>query len=170
MLAYESGVTNTVDPLAGSYFVEALTDRMEREAVEYIQRIDDMGGMIEAIAAGFPQKEIADAAYRYQRQLEDGSKTLVGVNRYVSDEDNKPEILKIGEDIEHGQVERLRRIRSERDEQRVQRSFDALRKGAEAGDNLIPLMLESVRAYASVGEISKALIPVFGIYRETSVF
>jgi methylmalonyl-CoA mutase N-terminal domain/subunit len=170
VLAHESGVTNTVDPLGGSYFVEALTDRVEREALDYIERIDDMGGMIEAIAAGFPQKEIADAAYRYQRQLEEGVKKVVGVNEHVTDEGKRPEILKIGEEIEKRQCERLQRVRAERDEARVRRSFDALRKGAEEGENLIPLMLEAVRSYASVGEISKALIPVFGTYRETSVF
>jgi len=170
VLAHESGVTNTADPLGGSYFVEALTDRVEREALDYIQRIDDMGGMIEAIAAGFPQKEIADAAYRYQRQLDDGSKTVVGVNKYVNDEESRPEILKIGEDIEKSQRARLQRIKTERDEQRAQRAFEALRKGAEGDANLIPLMLEAVRAYGSVGEISAALIPVFGTYRETSVF
>jgi methylmalonyl-CoA mutase N-terminal domain/subunit len=170
VLAHESGVTSNADPLGGSYFVEALTDRVEQQALDYIQRIDDMGGMIEAIAAGFPQKEIADAAYRYQRQTDEGSKIVVGVNKYVSDEGKRPEILKIGEDIEQQQRARLQRVKAERDEQRVQRSFDALRKGAEEGANLMPLMLESVRAYASVGEISKALIPVFGIYRETSVF
>jgi methylmalonyl-CoA mutase N-terminal domain/subunit len=170
ILAEESGVTNTIDPLAGSYFVEALTDRMEREAMAYINRIDDMGGMIEAIAAGFPQKEIADAAYHYQRQLDDGRKTVVGVNKYVSEDDGRPEILQIGADVAARQLERLKRVKEERDEKRVRQALEALQDGARDGANLIPLMLEAVRTYASVGEVSMALIPVFGAYRETSVF
>jgi methylmalonyl-CoA mutase N-terminal domain/subunit len=169
IIAEESGVTNTIDPLAGSYFVEALTDRMERDAMDYIQRIDDMGGMIAAIAAGFPQKEIADAAYRYQRQVDEGAKTIVGVNRYEVDERTRVDTLKIGDDMEQAQLERLMRVKQERDNEHVTRALDALRQGAENGANLIPLMLEAVRGYASVGEVCQALVPVFGTYRETSV-
>jgi methylmalonyl-CoA mutase N-terminal domain/subunit len=170
ILAEESGVTNTVDPLAGSYFVEALTNRMERDAMDYIDSIDDKGGMIEAIAEGFPQKEIADAAYHYQRQLDRGTKTVVGVNKYVSENDGRPEILQIGAEMAERQVARLRRVREERDDRRFNQSIEALQEGARGDANLIPLLLEAVRAYASVGEISMALIPVFGAYRETSVF
>jgi methylmalonyl-CoA mutase N-terminal domain/subunit len=169
IIAEESGVTNTIDPLAGSYFVEALTDRMERDALDYIRRIDEMGGMIAAIAAGFPQKEIADAAYRYQRQIDERDKIIVGVNRYEVQSDSRPEILKVGEEMELAQRARLDGIKDKRDGERVGRALAALRAGAEQDENLIPLMLEAVRAYASVGEVCQALVPVFGSYRETSV-
>ena len=169
IIAEESGAANTVDPLAGSYFVEALTDKMEADALDYIRRIDEMGGMISAIAAGFPQKEIADAAYRYQRQTDKGEKIIVGVNRYEAAENRKLEILKIGELTEREQTERLQRVRDERDELRVEAALAALRLGAEESTNLIPLMLDAVREYASVGEVCQALVPVFGVYRETSV-
>jgi methylmalonyl-CoA mutase N-terminal domain/subunit len=169
ILAEESGVVNTVDPLGGSYFVEALTDRVEQEALDYIERIDAMGGVIPAIELGFPQKEIADAAYRYQRQLDAGEKIIVGVNKYEMREDRRPETLKIGEETELEQVERLKRVRRERDAERHEKSLRELTLGAERGENLIPLMLNAVRAYATVGEVCKALIPVFGTYRESSV-
>ncbi len=169
ILAEEAGVAHTVDPLAGSYFVEALTDRIEREAEQYIDRIDRMGGIVAAIEAGFPQKEIADASYRYQRQLEDGAKIVVGVNRYVMEERSRPEILRIGSDVEREQLERLAQVKSRRDDRELKEGLDALREGAEGGANLIPLMLRCVRAYGTVGEISAALIPVFGTYREVSV-
>jgi len=169
IIAEESGVANTVDPLAGSYFVESLTDRIEREATDYIRKIDEMGGIVDAIDAGFPQKEIADAAYRYQRQVDEGSKTIVGVNKYVRDDEKRPELLRIGEEMERGQLERLRRVKAERDNDQVERCLDALAKAGRNGDNLIPLMLDAVRAYATVGEVCKSLVPVFGTYRETSV-
>jgi methylmalonyl-CoA mutase N-terminal domain/subunit len=169
ILAEESGVANTVDPLAGSYFVEALTDRVEREALDYIRRIDEMGGMTAAIAAGFPQKEIADAAYRYQKQTDAGEKTIVGVNRYETDTDAKPELLQITDEMERAQIERLARLKERRDAARVATALAALARGAGSGENLIPLMLEAVRAYATVGEVCGALIPVFGTYRETTV-
>jgi methylmalonyl-CoA mutase N-terminal domain/subunit len=169
ILAEESGVINTVDPLAGSYFLESLTNRIEREAMEYIRRIDEMGGVIAAIERGFPQKEIADASYRYQRQLDQGEKTIVGVNKYEMKEDRRPEILKIGEETERGQVDRLTRLKEQRDDARHAQALKALKRGAESGENLIPLMLDAVRAYATVGEVCEALVPVYGTYRETSV-
>jgi methylmalonyl-CoA mutase N-terminal domain/subunit len=169
VLAEESGVANTVDPLGGSYFVEALTDRMERDALDYIERIDRMGGIVAAIEAGFPQKEIADASYRYQRQVDDGTKTVVGVNRYLQEEGRRPETLKIGADVERDQLARLARVKASRDAGRVDSDLDALARGAAAGENLMPLILRAVRGYASVGEISAALVPVFGRYREVSV-
>jgi methylmalonyl-CoA mutase N-terminal domain/subunit len=169
VLAEESGVTNTVDPLGGSYFVEALTDRVESDALDYIRRIDEMGGIISAIEAGFPQKEIADASYRYQQQVDHGSKTVVGVNRYRMKDGERPETLKIPEEMERSQLDRLRKLRDERDEDKVRQALVALRQGAEGDANLIPLMLEAVREYATVGEVCAALVPVFGTYRETSV-
>jgi methylmalonyl-CoA mutase N-terminal domain/subunit len=169
ILAEESGVTNTVDPLGGSYFVEALTDRMERDAMRYIERIDAMGGMIAAIEAGFPQKEIADASYHYQRQVDDVTKTVVGVNRFTSEERSKPDILRIGEEVEREQLARLASVRARRDAGRLAADLERLQEAARGGDNLIPLILQAVRDYATVGEICQALIPVFGTYREVSV-
>jgi methylmalonyl-CoA mutase N-terminal domain/subunit len=169
ILAEESGVANTVDPLAGSYFVEALTDRMQAEAEEYIRRIDEMGGIVAAIETGFPQKEIADASYRYQRQVDEGVKTIVGVNKYRMDGEARPEILKIGDSMEREQLARLARLKNERDAGRIERALRDLRRAAEGDDNLLPPMLEAARAFATVGEMSSALVPVFGVYREASV-
>jgi methylmalonyl-CoA mutase N-terminal domain/subunit len=169
IIAEESGVTNTIDPLGGSYFVEALTDRVERDALSYIERIDQMGGMIAAIERGFPQKEIADASYHYQRQTDRGEKTIVGVNKYAGDKGSRLEILKIGEDMERAQLERLAAVKARRDEAALQRGLQALQRAASSGENLIPIMLECVRAYGTVQEISQALVPVFGTYQEVSV-
>jgi methylmalonyl-CoA mutase, N-terminal domain len=169
IIAEESGVTNTVDPLGGSYFVEALTDRTEQEAWSYIQRIDEMGGIVAAIERGFPQKEIADASYRYQRQVDQGAKTIVGVNKYEQSDESKPELLRIGPEVESRQIERLRRVRAERDATRASEALRALARAGESGDNVLPPMLDAVRCYASVGEICRSLIPVFGTYQETSV-
>jgi len=170
IIAEESGAANTIDPLAGSYFVEALTDKMEREATDYIDRIDRMGGIVAAIEAGFPQKEIADASYKYQRQIDDGTKTVVGVNKFVSaDTGPRPDILRIGHDVEEGQLARLARIKQERDGKELESTLAALAQAAHASDNLLPRILDCVRAYGTVGEISRALIPAFGTYREVSV-
>jgi len=169
ILAEESGVTNTVDPLGGSYFVEALTDKVERDALAYIERIDQMGGMIEAIERGFPQKEIADASYHYQRQVDGGEKTIVGVNKYATSGERRTEILKIGDDVERAQLARLEQVKARRDEPRLRRDLAALTQAAATGDNLIPFMLACVRNYGTVQELSQALVPVFGTYREVSV-
>ncbi len=169
ILAEESGVTNTVDPLAGSYFVESLTNRVEREALDYIEKIDEMGGIIAAIETGFPQREIAEASYKYQQQVESGEKTIVGVNKYEVTEESNVEILRVGEKVEHEQLDRLGKLKGERAGDRVRQTLDALARGADAGENLIPLMLDAVRAYATVGEVSRCLVPAFGTYREVSV-
>jgi methylmalonyl-CoA mutase N-terminal domain/subunit len=169
ILAEESGVVNTIDPLGGSYFVEALTDKVERDALAYIERIDAMGGMIAAIERGFPQKEIADAAYHYQRQVDRGDKTIVGVNRYASEAGDKPDVLQIGDEVERAQLRRLAEVKSRRDEASLRTHLEALRRAAETGENLIPSMLACVRDYGTVQEISQALVPVFGTYREVSV-
>jgi methylmalonyl-CoA mutase N-terminal domain/subunit len=169
IIAEESGVGNTTDPLGGSYFVEALTDRVEREALDYIDRIDRMGGIVAAIESGYPQKEIADAAYHYQRQLDDHDKTVVGVNKYTMEHADRPELLRIGPEVESEQLEGLGAVRARRDEQRLAKDLRALREAAESGANLIPPMLQCVRDYGTVGEISAALVPVFGTYREVSV-
>jgi methylmalonyl-CoA mutase N-terminal domain/subunit len=169
ILAEESGVTNTIDPLGGSYFVEALTDRVESDALAYILRIDAMGGMIAAIERGFPQKEIADAAYHYQRQVDRGEKTIVGVNRYASEAGEKLDILQIGDEVERAQLLRLAEVKVGRDDASLRAHLEALRRAAETGENLIPPMLACVRDYGTVQEISQALVPVFGTYREVSV-
>jgi methylmalonyl-CoA mutase N-terminal domain/subunit len=169
VIADESGVTNTIDPLGGSYFVEALTDRIEREANDYIERIDKMGGMIGAIERGFPQKEIADASYHYQRQVDSGDKTIVGVNKHAIDDERRTEILKIGEGVERAQLARLAKVRGERDNAKLKHDLDALARAAASGENLIPLMLACVRNYGTVQEVSQALVPAFGTYREVSV-
>jgi len=169
IIAEESGVTNTIDPLGGSYFVEALTDKIEREALSYIERIDQMGGMIAAIERGFPQKEIADASYHYQRQVDRREKTIVGVNAYAIDDERATEILKIGEGVERAQLARLAQVKADRDEAQLKRDLQALAAAAASGENLIPPMLACVRNYGSVQELSQALVPVFGTYREVSV-
>jgi len=169
IIADESGVTNTIDPLGGSYFVEALTDRVERDALAYIERIDAMGGMIGAIERGFPQKEIADASYHYQRQVDRGEKSIVGVNTYTIEGERRTETLKIGDDVERAQLARLAQVKARRDETRLRRDLAALAQAAATGENLIPFMLACVRNYGTVQELSQALVPVFGTYREVSV-
>ncbi len=169
ILAEESGLANSIDPLGGSYLIERLTAEMEEGALDYIRKIDAMGGIVAAIEKGFPQKEIADAAYKYQIQVDSGEKTIVGVNKYAVEDDRKPEILKIHADIERDQVRRLTEVRRSRDASRHARALEALRLGAEGDRNLMPLILEAVRAHATVGEICGAMKSVFGEYREQSV-
>jgi len=169
ILAEESGVTHTVDPLGGAYFVEALTDRMEAGAVDYLRRIDELGGVIAAIDSGFFQREIAEASYRYQAEVEQGIRTIVGVNKYEMPDASRHEFLRVDDDVERRQLERLVRLRRERDPAAIARALEALPRAAAGGDNLLPFMLDAVRAYATVGEICRALVPVFGTYREASV-
>ncbi len=169
IIAEESGIANVIDPLAGSYFVEYLTNKMEEEAFKYIDKIDKMGGIIKAIEAGYPQREISDAAYHYQRQLEKGEKVVVGVNKYVMKEDIKIPLLKIGEEVEEAQKERLRRLRQKRDNNRVQRSLKDLRGAATTNENLMYYILECVKAYATLGEIMGTLREVFGEYKDPGI-
>jgi methylmalonyl-CoA mutase N-terminal domain/subunit len=169
IIAEESGVTNTIDPLGGSYFVEALTDRVEKDAIAYIERIDQMGGMIAAIERGFPQKEIADASYHYQRQVDQGDKTIVGVNKHAIGGERRTEILTIGDEVEHAQLARLKRVKADRDEAQLRRDLAALAGAAAGRENVIPFMLACVRNYGTVQELSQALVPVFGTYREVSI-
>jgi len=137
--------------------------------MDYIDRIDQMGGIVASIEAGFPQKEIADAAYRYQRQVDDGAKVVVGVNRYAMAPSGRPATLKIDADVEREQLSRLARVKTSRDDARLKTDLVALRQAAGEGENLIPFMLQAVRDYATVGEVCAALIPVFGTYREVAV-
>jgi methylmalonyl-CoA mutase N-terminal domain/subunit len=178
ILAHESGVADVADPLGGSYFVESLTSEMEKNAFEYFAKLDAMGGMVKAIEQGFPQKEIAEASYAYQRAVEAREKIIVGVNNYRIDE-KQPPILYIGESVREMQTAKLKRLRSARSNDAVERSLNALRRAAEQepqanGDgissaNTMPYLLDCVRAYATVGEIAEALEQVFGSYREVSI-
>jgi len=169
IIAHESGVTNTVDPLAGSYFVERLTKDMEDAAYAYFEKLDSMGGMVNAIERGYPQKEIADASYEYARACEKKDKIIVGVNEFAQEEDRSPEILYIGENVEKEQVASLKELRRTRDKDRVQRSLDVVRKTAEGRDNMMYPILEAVKAYATLGEICDAMRDVFGEYREPEI-
>ncbi len=166
IVAYESGVTNTIDPLAGSYFVEAMTDRIEKEAEDYIKRIDAMGGMIKAIEDGFVQMEIQKAAYEFEKQVESGKYTVVGVNKFRVKEDEEPELLKIDIKVQEDQIEFLNKVRKDRDESKVQESLKKLKIAAEGSDNLMPPIIEAVKTYASVGEICNTMRAVFGEYKE----
>jgi methylmalonyl-CoA mutase N-terminal domain/subunit len=166
IIAHESGVTNTVDPLGGSYFVEALTNRMEAGVEEYLRRIDALGGVIPAIRAGFFQREIADSAYRYQREVDAKERIVVGVNEYVVDEPPQIPIHKITPEGEQRHLERLARVRRERDNVAVGERLEALRVAADRRENLMPYLMEAVRAYATLGEICQLLRTVWGEHRE----
>jgi methylmalonyl-CoA mutase N-terminal domain/subunit len=171
IIACETGVANTIDPLAGSYFVEALTNRLEKEAYDYFERIESMGGVVKAIDRGFFQKEISDAAYAYQKKIEQEKAVVVGVNEYVV-EDEKIEIpiLKIDPEVERVQVERVKALRARRDNGLVKRRLEALRKTAASGDNLMPAIVEAARAYVTLGEMIDVLKSVFGEYKERPIF
>jgi methylmalonyl-CoA mutase N-terminal domain/subunit len=169
LLAYESGAANTVDPLGGSYFVEALTDEIERQAEKYFKQIEALGGVIPAIEANFFQKEIADSAFRYQQELEQKRRLVVGVNEFTVDEATPIEILRIDPKLESEQVARVREVRKKRDQARCSNALNSLRKAAAGTDNLMPHILEAVRAYATEGEIMNTMIEVFGIYTERAV-
>jgi methylmalonyl-CoA mutase N-terminal domain/subunit len=171
IIAHEIGVVNTIDPLAGSYFIEALTDRMEKEAEVYFEKIDALGGVIPAIEAGFFQREIADAAYRYQQELDRGEKIIVGVNDFVeTDEQIEIPLLSISPEVEVKQRKRLAEVRASRDRQKVLEKLDALRQAGMDGANLIPYLIECTQAYVTLGEMCNALAEVFGIYEEPAVF
>jgi methylmalonyl-CoA mutase N-terminal domain/subunit len=168
IIAYESGVTNTADPLGGSYFVETLTNEVDSGAREYIRKIDALGGMVAAIERSYPQREIAEASYRYQQAVDRKEKIIVGVNEYVSEE--KPlEVLQIDENVARRQEERLRKLRAERSGEEVRRRLDKLRHAAEGTENLMPHLYEAVKAYATLGEICDALRAVFGAYEEVAI-
>jgi len=170
ILAEETGVALTIDPLGGSYFLETLTDAMEAAALEYIRTIDAMGGMIRAIDTGYPQKEIADAAYRYQLMDDRGEKVVVGVNRYVMAETRAIAYLKIDDAVELEQIERVRRFKASRDMAKVEKRLGQLADACREGRNVMPVLLEAVKDYASLGEISDVYRQVFGLYREPIIF
>lgn len=168
IIAHETGVTNTVDPLGGSYFLEKLTNEVEQGAWKYIEKIDSLGGMIPAIERSYPQREIADASYRYQSEVDRKERIIVGVNDYVTPE--KPlDVLQIDESVRGRQVERLAKVRAERSNEQVQRCLSNLRKAAEGTENLMPPIYDAVKAYATVGELCDVLREVFGAYEEVAI-
>ena len=171
VLAYETGVSNTVDPLGGSYFVEDLTRRLEEEAESYFERIEAHGGVIPAIEASFMQKEIADAAFRHQQELEQRRRVVVGVNEFTGgNEVEDIQILRISPELEQEQVQRVGEVRRRRDAARAERALAAIRSAAaDPGENLMPHILEAVRAYCTEGEIMGAMVDVFGLYTERAV-
>ena len=179
IIAYESGVTHTVDPLGGSYFLEALTLEMEKGAQDYFSKLDAMGGMVKAIERGYPQKEIAEASYQFQRAAEAKEKIIVGLNEFVVEEES-PHILYIDESVARQQSAKLKALRARRSNDEVQRRLDALKKIAAqeprvvANENIspantMPYIIDAVRAYATVGEICEALRAVYGTYTEVSI-
>ncbi len=171
VIAHETGVTNTVDPLGGSYFIEKLTDEMEAAAYDYFSRIDELGGMVAAIEENFPQREIADAAFSYQAKLQSKEKIMVGVNDFQLDDDEQIPTLKVDRELEAKQVRRVERTREQRDEAAVEQTLEALRREAGQPDsNLMHPILEAARARASVGEMVAAMQEVFGTYTETPVY
>ena len=170
LIAEETNTTLTIDPLGGAYYLEALTDRMEAAALDYIARIDAMGGMVRAIDAGFPQKEIADAAYRYQLMDDRGEKVVVGVNKYAMREERPISYLRIDESVELEQIEKVRRFKASRDPARVERRLKQVAEACRDGRNVMPVLVDAVKDYASLGEISDVYRQVFGLYREPIIF
>jgi len=167
IIAHESGVVDTVDSLAGSYSVEALTNEMEESAMEYIDKIDAMGGVIDAIENGFLQREIADSAYKYQQEIDNKERILVGVNDYTVEEDWVPlKPLRIPPDVEAEQLARLQEVKRKRNNAKVKSVLDKLHDAAERGENLMPTIIEAVKAYATLGETVNVLREIFGEYRE----
>ncbi len=166
IVAHESGVTNTIDPLAGSYYVEALTDQIEKEAEEYISKIDAMGGVIAAIEAGYIQTEIQKSAYRFNQEMERGERIIVGQNKFQEKEEQKKDLLKIDEKVQRDQVEFLNKIRAQRNNTEIEQKITALKNAAQGESNLMPFILDAVKSYASIGEICNAMREVFGEYKE----
>ncbi len=170
VLAYETNVTNVVDPLGGSYYIESLTDEMEREAESYFAQIAEYGGVIEAIEAGFFQREIAEASYRYQRSIETKDRVIVGVNAFVKDESAPIELLKITEETEREQAGAVREVRDRRDASLVPMALERLQAAcADPNDNLMPHLIDCVNAYCTEGEIVEAMAQVYGRYTEAAV-
>jgi methylmalonyl-CoA mutase N-terminal domain/subunit len=170
IIAEETGAALTIDPLGGSYYLESLTDRMEAAALDYIAKIDALGGMVRAIDTGYPQKEIADAAYRYQLMEDRGERVTVGVNKYVMRDEKPINYLRIGESVEREQVEEVRRFKASRDTARVARRLGQLAEACRGGANVMPVLIDAVKDYVSLGEISDVYRQVFGLYREPIIF
>jgi len=169
IIAYESGVADTVDPLAGSYYIEWLTDKMEQQAEEYFRRIEELGGVIPAIHKNFFQTEIANAAYKYQREIDSNKRFIIGVNKFQSEKFELPELLAIEEAVSEHQINRLNEIKKNRDNEKVNILLTKLKEAAKGTENLIPYILDAVKEYTSIGEIIEALKEVFGVYREKQI-
>jgi methylmalonyl-CoA mutase, N-terminal domain len=167
--ALETGVTNTIDPLGGSYFVEALTDELERQAYEYFKQIEDLGGVVKAIEEGFQMREIADASARYQREVEGQQRYIVNVNAFEPKDEKDVETHRVSQEVGENQLKRLEELKQRRDNEQVDKCLDAIKKAAQDGENTMYPVIEAVRAYATVGEISSAMQEVYGTYRETPV-
>ncbi|MDY6970951.1 MAG: methylmalonyl-CoA mutase family protein [Thermodesulfobacteriota bacterium] len=170
IIAEESGVANTIDPLGGSYFVEALTNQIEEEALEIIQRIDDMGGMLAAIERNYPQQEIADAAYHYQRQIEKNEKSVVGVNKYVVEEEIPVDTLEIDEKLEKAQIEKVNRVKEGRDNRKVRDALDSVGDACAGDKNLMRPIVEAVKAYATLQEVCDVFRDAFGEYKDPGIY
>jgi methylmalonyl-CoA mutase N-terminal domain/subunit len=171
IIAHESGVVNTVDPLAGSYYVEYLTSRIEEKATKYIEQIDDMGGAVASIEKGFMQREIVESAYRFQKEVEAKKLTIVGVNEFVTEEETPIKLLQIDPEIEKKLVERLKQVKKQRNQAKTEETLNKLRRAAEKEDaNLMPFILQAVKEYATLGEICDTLRGVFGEYKPPSIF
>jgi methylmalonyl-CoA mutase N-terminal domain/subunit len=170
VIAHETGVTNTIDPLGGSYFVEALTDEIEAKAYEYFARIDELGGMVEAVKQNFPQREIADASYELQGEIDKGRRIVVGVNQYTEGDDDQHPILRIDPALERKQIGRIQAVKARRDAESVELALADVRAAAGADRNLMPLLVDAARVHATEGEIVAALQDVWGAYTETPVF
>jgi methylmalonyl-CoA mutase N-terminal domain/subunit len=170
VLAHESGITNTVDPLGGSYYVERLTDEMEARANKYFKEIERRGGVLKCIRDGYFQREIADSAALYQKEIEDGVRDVIGVNLFETGEKPRIEVLKIDPEVERRQIERLNEVKARRDESRVERTLEALRKGEEKGENAMPYLVECSKAYATLGEMCDVFRSIYGEYREPLIY
>jgi methylmalonyl-CoA mutase N-terminal domain/subunit len=170
ILAEETGVANTIDPLGGSYLVESLTDEMEEAAYDYIQKIDDMGGMLKAIERNYPQMEIADAAYKFQREIDEKSMVMVGVNKYVTEDDVPVDIYHVDEALEERQIARTQEVKSSRDEKRVGESLERLGEACTNNENVMPYLIDAASAYATLQEMCDVFRDVFGVYRDPSTF
>lgn len=170
IIAEESGVANTVDPMGGSYFLETLTNQIEEEAFEIIKKIDDMGGMLRAIENNYPQKEIAEAAYRYQKEIDDKKRTIVGVNKYRSEEEVPLDILEIEDEIERLQIEKTNRVKNERDNQEVKKCLERLKDASSSRENVMEFILDAVKSYATLQEICDVFRCVYGEYRDPGIF
>ena len=169
IVAHESGVTETIDPLAGSYYIESLTNRIEEEVMRYISTIDELGGSPKAIEKGYIQKEIQNAAYRYQMEIESLDRIVVGVNKFQIEETDKKELLRVDKTVEINQREKLAKLRAERNNDEVERKLKVLKDKAETEENLMPFILDAVREYATLGEICNVLRGVFGEYQQSVI-
>ena len=167
--ALETGAANTIDPLGGSYFIEALTDELERQAYDYFKQIDEMGGVVAAIENGFQMREIAEASARYQREIEEKKRYIVNVNVYEPQEESDVETHRVSQKVSEEQIERLKNLKERRDNEQVQKCLEAIKDAAEKGENTMYPTIEAVRAYATVQEICDAMKEVYGTYRETPV-